>query len=521
MDDCSLRTHPQEQVVLPNPKLFESAIQVEWAGRSNHLLDTLTQGILVYRNGQSLFANKAFTALLGFDSLEEVLALETTQDLLSGSHWEQLEHHLSNRVTGYPSRDNLELYLKRRDGSKVEARCNVDVIDWDDEPANMLSVVDITNLKIMDHESRVSRKLFRKIFDLSPDLTIIVDLDSGNIIDVNSAFVEITGLPRNNAVDEQASDLPIWADNSVREWFTHKMHSQTSARNMPVVLKARGGVYRQLTASAESVHLDGKRVLLVVARDISDDLCREQEITKARDDAYLASKTKSEFLANMSHEIRTPLNAILGFSEIISSEMLGPVGMPKYAEYAHDIFSSGEHLLAIINDILDLSKVEAGQLELNETEVYADEIVQDCLRLVEKKARDGMVTLHVDCPDDFSFSADAKLLKQVVLNMLTNAVKFTPVDGDVYLKIKESSEDLIISVRDTGIGMTEHELEKALKPFGQVDTEQSRKHQGSGLGLPLIQAFAQKMKGEFMLSSESGKGTTAKVILPLHTSQLI
>ncbi len=489
---------------------------LEANSRSRNLLDTLSQAILVFRDYNPVFVNKSFAALLGFDCVDEVFARGTIKDFISQDVWQAFDRNVRSASRDFHLRESHEFCLTRQDGSMVEAKCHVDHIDWDGEPASMLSIVDVTQIRTNGLEDRVSRELFRKIFNLSPDFTIIVDIDSGKIIDVNSAFVEITGLARKDAVDVLAKDLSIWADNTVRDWLTHKMHSQTSARNMPVVLNARGGIYRQLMVSAESLQMDGKHLLLLVARDISDDLCREKEMAASRDEAKMASRIKSEFLANMSHELRTPLNAILGFSEIISGEILGPVGSPKYVEYAGDIFTSGSHLLSIINDILDLSKVEAGQLDIHEEDVLIIDMVKDCVRLVKQKADEELVNIHVDCPEDFRFYTDPKLFKQIMLNLLTNAVKFTPENGDVYLKLMVSSNNVILCVRDTGIGMTETELEKALKPFGQIDNEQARKHHGSGLGLPLIQAFAEKMDGLFLLSSESGKGTTAKVIIPFR-----
>lgn len=493
-----------------------STSHLEARNQSRKLLDTLSQAIMVSQGGEPVFVNKSFITLLGFDGVEEVFRHGTIKNCLPKSGWKALGRDMTGRTSDFHRREDYEFLFTRQDGSKVDAKCHVDHIDWDGEPANMLSIVDVTEIKAADFENRVSRELFRKIFDLSPDVTIIVDMDDGTIIDVNSAFVEITGVSRKDAVDVMAKDLSVWADNTVRDWLTHKMHSQTSARNMPVVLNARGGMYRQLTVSAESIELDGKHLLLIVARDISDDLTREKEMIASRDEANMASKTKSEFLANMSHELRTPLNAILGFSEIISGEILGPVGSPKYVEYATDIFTSGGHLLSIINDILDLSKVEAGQLNVSEDEIQVIDVVNDCVRLVEKKAEEELVSLHVDCVEDFSFCTDLKLFKQIMLNLLTNAVKFTPEGGDVYLKVSTLGDHVVLSVKDNGIGMTPSELEMAMKPFGQIDNEQARKHQGSGLGLPLIQAFAQKMNGDFLLNSESNKGTTAKLLLPLR-----
>lgn len=506
-----LNSSPQRQYILT---ASVSISHLQARHRSRSLLDTLSQAIMVAQDGEPVFVNKAFIALLGFDEVEEVFRHGTIKNCLPKAGWKALGRDMTGGKSDFDRREDYEFLLTKQDGSTVDAKCHVDHIDWDGEPANMLSIVDVTEIKAADFEDRVSRELFRKIFDLSPDVTIIVNMDTGKIIDVNSAFVEITGVSRKDAIDVMAKDLSVWADNTVRDWLTHKMHSQTSARNMPVVLNARGGMYRQLTVSAESIELDGKSLLLIVARDISDDLTREKEMIESRDEANMASKTKSEFLANMSHELRTPLNAILGFSEIISGEILGPVGSPKYAEYATDIFTSGGHLLSIINDILDLSKVEAGQLDVNEEEVLAIDVVNDCVRLVRKIADEELVNLHVDCMEDFSFRTDPRLYKQIMLNLLTNAVKFTPEGGDVYLRVSASEDHVVLTVRDNGIGMSPAELEMAMTPFGQIDNEQARKHHGSGLGLPLIQAFAQKMLGDFLLNSESNKGTTAKLLLP-------
>ena len=507
---------PKQQYILT---ASVSISYLESRNRSRNLLDTLSQAIMVSQDGEPVFVNKSFIALLGFEEVEEAFRHGTIKNCLPKAGWKALGRDMTGKTSDFHRREDYEFLFTKQDGSKVDAKCHVDHIDWDGEPANMLSIVDVTEIKAADFENRVSRELFRKIFDLSPDVTIIVNMDDGKIIDVNSAFVEITGVSRKDAVDVKAKDLSVWADNTVRDWLTHKMHSQTSARNMPVVLNARGGMYRQLTVSAESIELDGKSLLLIVARDISDDLTREKEMIASRDEANMASKTKSEFLANMSHELRTPLNAILGFSEIISGEILGPVGSPKYVEYAADIFNSGGHLLSIINDILDLSKVEAGQLDVNEEETQVIDVVNDCVRLVEKIAKEETVNLNVDCDEDFSFCTDPKLFKQIMLNLLTNAIKFTPKGGDVYLKVSTLGDHVVLSVKDNGIGMTPSELETAMMPFGQVDNEQARKHQGSGLGLPLIEAFAQRMSGDFLINSEHNKGTTAKLLLPLRHMQ--
>jgi signal transduction histidine kinase len=237
-------------------------------------------------------------------------------------------------------------------------------------------------------------------------------------------------------------------------------------------------------------------------------------LTEARDRAERASRAKSEFLANMSHELRTPLNIIIGFSQIMCDELLGPLGAQAYREYAVHIKESGVHLMSIINDILDLSKVEAGKTQLSEDEIDIRTVVRSCLRLMEERAAAAKLNLVTTMPDEMpAVRADERLMKQIVLNLLSNAVKFTPEGGTVSIGI-ELSDGLLITVADTGIGMNPEDIPTALTPFVQVDTSMNRKVSGTGLGLPLVDSFARLHGGSLTLHSKPGEGTTAVISLP-------
>ncbi|MCZ6895035.1 MAG: PAS-domain containing protein [Gammaproteobacteria bacterium] len=233
--------------------------------------------------------------------------------------------------------------------------------------------------------------------------------------------------------------------------------------------------------------------------------------------ADVANRSKSEFLANMSHELRTPLNAIIGFSEVIQSETFGPIGSAKYREYVVDIKDSGIHLLELINDILDLSKIEAGKLELYEEEIEIPRIVRSCITLVKERAQHGGVALEQHVPQDLPvLRADERKLKQILLNLLTNAIKFTPSGGRVVLRVEADAGDWIrLSVTDTGIGIAPDDIVKAMEAFGQIDGAQSRKHRGTGLGLPLTRSLVELHGGTLELESEVDVGTTVTVHLPV------
>jgi signal transduction histidine kinase len=242
---------------------------------------------------------------------------------------------------------------------------------------------------------------------------------------------------------------------------------------------------------------------------------RTSELIMAVKRARAASQAKTDFLANMSHELRTPLNAIIGFSDMIGRELIGPVGNARYVEYAVDINGSAQHLLSIINDILDFSKVEAGEMQLQEDTVNVSEVISFCLRLVQHRAAQGDIKLHSSIANGVQvIRADERKIKQALLNLLSNSVKFTPAGGSVSVAAALRDGTLAIAVTDTGIGMSPDQLAHALEPFGQVDNSLARSHDGTGLGLPLARALAELHGGILAVESEEGKGTTVTIILP-------
>jgi signal transduction histidine kinase len=245
----------------------------------------------------------------------------------------------------------------------------------------------------------------------------------------------------------------------------------------------------------------------------------EQGATAAREAlerAQAANRSKSEFLANMSHELRTPLNAIIGFSEMIEGEIFGPLENEKYRTYVHDIHGSASHLLEVINDILDLSRIEFGKVTLDETEVDLDAVIRACIVIIEGRAGEGQLNLEYRRPPaPLKLYGDERRIKQIFINLLSNAVKFTLPGGRVSVTTALDSDGcLVASVADTGIGIRREDLDRIMAPFGQADSGLNRKYEGTGLGLPLTRAFMDLHGGTLALDSEYGTGTTVHVTFP-------
>lgn len=254
-------------------------------------------------------------------------------------------------------------------------------------------------------------------------------------------------------------------------------------------------------------------------RSALDIQLREQELILAKEKAEVANRAKTDFLANMSHELRTPLNGVIGYAQMLTGQYMGPIGQPVYLEYAENIFVSGNHLLALISDLLDISKIEAGELELEDESLDLQDLFSDCLKMVQERANSGGINLVMTLRDNPPLLfADERRVKQITLNLLSNAIKFTPTGGSVNLELSvDETAGLILSVTDTGVGISPENLDKVMHPFVQVHEDSMTASQsGTGLGLSLVKALAEEHGAEIELTSVLGQGTTARVCFPAH-----
>jgi signal transduction histidine kinase len=342
----------------------------------------------------------------------------------------------------------------------------------------------------------------------------------GGLIAWNSRFCELLELP---------PDLPVGAP--LRDILMLQAARGDFGRDDPSgeVAKRLEWFYRDVPTTKERVTPRGRTLqisrrampdgaIVSVYSDVTDLKASERKLIQARNQAEMANHAKSEFLANMSHELRTPLNAIIGFSEIIAHELFGPLGNEKYLDYMMDIHRSSLHLLDIINDVLDMSKIEARKLELSKEPLNIRHLIGEVVRMMREQAESRGIELETKLSDrEMEIWADELAVKKIFLNLLSNAIKFSRDGGEVFIRVLSDEPGLaVVEFEDHGIGMNEEELERALQPFGQAKPSTTRNYGGTGLGLPITKGLIEAHGGKLAIESRAGQGTIARISLPIE-----
>jgi PAS domain S-box-containing protein len=383
--------------------------------------------------------------------------------------------------------------------------------------------IELAHSDRLRHETlKQSEAKLRGVIDTVPAMISATDAD-GRYVFLNRFQADTFGVSQEAAVGKTAAEVVDRAyGKRSRELDAEVFAQGRTLANFEETLVTPSGEKRiLLTTKSPLCDGEGRVVNVVtVALDITERKHAEVQLRETKEAAELANRTKTEFMANMSHELRTPLNAIIGFADIIRAELLGSVGSIRYREYARDIGDSARHLLSIINDILDVSKIEAGKLELHEESLDLDTVIEDIFRLVHERAERAEITLRKIADETVpALFADPRKIKQILLNLLSNAIKFTPPGGTVSIsRSRRADGGLRLIVKDTGIGIAPENIPIATSRFGQVDSSMTRRYSGTGLGLPLTIGLIELHQGTLGIQSDIGQGTAVIVDMPPNRS---
>lgn len=486
----------------------------------NRVFDSAGIGIVVHDHGGSrrIRVNSAFCEMVGFS--ENHLLAERYETL---THPDDLDKSLGLRQQlhdGEIDHFTCEKRYIHSDGSIVWGNVNSTVItSGRGHVAYYVSFIeDITRRKEAEIKLRESNQKFRTLIDGSIQ-GILIAGENWKILFCNEALVKMLGY---DSVDEvmaleNSSKLPAPYElprlGALRE--ARLAGEDVPSENEADFIKKDGSIIRVQTLTTRIIW-ENQAAIQSTYVDITERRQSERELIAAKDRAEMANRSKSEFLANMSHELRTPLNAIIGFSEVIRGNLFGPIGNDQYTEYLDHIHDSGNHLLTIINDILDVSKVEAGALEIQLEMLDIRNVIETATQMVSERVISADVSMRLDLDNDVpEIYADETRVKQIILNLLSNSIKFTRPGGDILISAEQPDEGFVkVSVSDTGIGISEDKLECVFQPFIQDLSSHHITQEGTGLGLALVKSLTELMGGKVEIQSEFGGGTTVSFWLP-------
>ena len=503
-----------------NPFLDDERVQTMFEdlgtgpGLTAYAIDLVPMAILIHAGDRLIEANSEFKRLTGYDS---VAALERAGGLDA----------LITRREG----PDAGVYLVRADGTQILVSARLQSVRYDSSSALMLAVTPAAGMLAAPEpqiigESDAARKLeglkveveeMRSILETATDGVVVLDTE-GRIRSMNRSASALF-----NFDDAETRGKPFAmlfaheSQKSVQDYLAglagHGVASVLNDGREVIGRESSGGFIPLFMTMGR---MPGSNSYCAVMRDITQWKRSEEELRTAKRAAETANQHKSDFLARVSHEIRTPLNAIIGFSDMIASEHFGPAGHARYVEYASDIGRSGRHVLDIVNDLLDISKIEAGEMDLEFAAVAINDCVSEAVSLVQPQANAQRVIIRTSLSQSVpDVVADLRSIKQISLNILANAIRYTPSGGQIVVSTAyEPSGSVTLRIRDTGVGMTKGELDQAMKPFGQVSSGTRQRGDGTGLGLPLTKAMAEANRAMFSIHSAPNEGTLVEITFP-------
>ena len=506
-----------EEEIAQRARLNQALINAE--RENNSIIDAVSDIIFeTDTEGKILFLSARWRKVTGFDP-EQSKGLELFK-MLHPQDQELQRRDFQLMVRGQKQAYRSFTRLRTSDGTFRAVELAVSMIRQD-ENKNLRVVGTFT-----DVEER--RRAERALSEAEKKYRAIVENAAGGIyqltpeglyLSANPAMARILGYegPEQILRKIKNANETVYVNVRDRQNFLREIEIRGAINNFETQVFKKDGEKIWVNENVRAVKDEGGNTLYYEGS--MEDITRRKEadmaLREAKIHSDLANRAKSEFLANMSHELRTPLNAIIGFSEIIKNEIFGPVEQRAYWEYSKHIYDSGRKLLTVINEILDISKIEAGERQINESVVDLNKVVEGCLGLLSNKIESNHMVVSNAMIDAPHIVAEELAIKQILMNLLSNAIKFTPGGGRITIAYEiDKDKKLRLSVTDTGIGLDESEIEKALSPFGQIDNELSRSGSGTGLGLTLVDALVRLHGGELELFSQKGIGTTVTVVLP-------
>ncbi|MHB2165770.1 PAS domain-containing sensor histidine kinase [Alsobacter sp. R-9] len=507
--------------VLPVPVVAaapEAPALSDLARHAEELFDRLPIGVLVCRGEVPIVMNRTLRDLVGWDSIDAFYDGGGLARMFRGRGAEAIP----------AGGEGGTVALTTRDGDIVAVDARIQTLSWDGLPATLMSFrraadVDLTpRLKAAELELRrreSEERELRAILDTATDGVIVLDVD-GRILSINRSGEALFGYDQKEIAGETFISLLAPDSHATALDYLEGLKSNGVASVLndgrEVVGRVRQGGRIPLFMTLGAISTAPEVRFCAVLRDITPWKKAEADLMEAKKAAEAASSQKSDFLAKISHEIRTPLSAIIGFAEVMIEERFGPVGNERYLEYLRDIHSSGGHVISLVNDLLDLSKIEAGRFDLTFVGVDVNEIVSRSVSLMQPQAGASRVVVRTALSARLPrVVADERSLRQIVLNLLSNAVKFTDPGGQVIVSTAFTDRgEVAIRVRDTGIGMTDKEIETALEPFRQLAT--ARRAGGTGLGLPLTKALVEANRATMTIRSARDSGTLVEVLFPTN-----
>lgn len=494
---------------------------LEKAERENRaIIDSVTDIIFETDvDGSLLFLNKTWSKVTGF-KVEHSLR-RNLFDMLYPQDQDEQRRNLDLLVRGHKTAYRAFTRLRTQEGGFRAVELAVSMLRQDDNK-NLRVVGTIT-----DVEER--RRAERALSETEKKYRTIVENAAGGIYQVtpegvflsaNKSMARILGygMPEDILREVRNAVTQIYTDAKERREFLSEVAREKSNLSSELEARRKDGALIWVSENVRPVFDDEGHLIYFEGsmEDITQRKTAEISLRQAMIQSDLANRAKSEFLTNMSHELRTPLNSIIGFSEIIKNELFGAIGRPEYIDYARDIHEGGKRLLSVLNEILDISRIEVGERKLNEGVVDVHKIVKSCLDLMETKITAASLTIENNLtPESPKLIGEAHAIKQMVVNLLSNAVKFTPAKGRIVITHEVDTQgEFRLSITDTGVGLSEEEIARAMAPFTQLNTELNRDNSGAGLGLTLVNSLIELHGGRFEMFSQKGLGTTVTLIFP-------